>query len=148
MKKNIAFTLALVFASFLCAQVALAQQGTKNSTGPKIAVVDENYGEAAKAKVEQPAESSLYKRGESVSPLDGTAEFACRFRAVGLVSDGSIAHAVGHACCGGCEGVRTSGTERHAKFAAGHSIDGYHVASFSGRPAERRFRAFRIRRYP
>ena len=70
MKKNIAFTLALVFASFLCAQVALAQQGTKNSTGPKIDVVNENYGESAKVKNDQTAETSLYKRGENVSPLD------------------------------------------------------------------------------
>ena len=41
MKKSIAFTLALVFASFqLCSQVALAQ-GTRNgTTGPKINVVN------------------------------------------------------------------------------------------------------------
>ncbi|MBO4707314.1 MAG: hypothetical protein J5594_01985 [Elusimicrobiaceae bacterium] len=70
MKKNIAFTLALVFASFLCAQVALAQGTRNSSTGPKIDVVNENYGESVKAKNEQSAESSLYKRGESYSPLD------------------------------------------------------------------------------
>ena len=37
MKKSIAFTWVLVFALFqLCSQVALAQQGTKNSSGPKV----------------------------------------------------------------------------------------------------------------
>ncbi len=70
MKKKIALTLVLVFASFqLCSQIALAQ-GTKNSTGPKVEVVD-NYGETPKANnnAGQKAESSLYKR-EVVSPLD------------------------------------------------------------------------------
>ena len=70
MKKNVAFTLALVFALSLCAQVALAQQGTQNSTGPKISVVDENYGEVTKAKTTQAAESAIYSKGESTSPLD------------------------------------------------------------------------------
>ena len=71
MKKSIAFTLALVFALFqLCSQVTLAQE-TKNSTGPKIDVVNENYGEPSKSKTNaQAGESSLYKRGEAVSPLD------------------------------------------------------------------------------
>ena len=68
MKKNAAFTLALVFALSLCAQVASAQQG--NSTGPRIDVVDENYGEITKARTTQATESSLYSKGESVSPLD------------------------------------------------------------------------------
>ncbi len=66
MKKNVALTLALVFASFLCAQVSLAQN-TNNASGPKIDVVDENYGEVTKAK---PVETSLYAKGEVVSPLD------------------------------------------------------------------------------
>ena len=71
MKKSIAFTLALVFASFqLCPQVALAQT-RPNSTGPKIDVVNENYGEPTKAKLGADAgESSLYKRGEAASPLE------------------------------------------------------------------------------
>ncbi len=66
MKKNVALTLALVFALFLCAQVALAQN-TNNASGPKIDVVDENYGEVTKAKS---VETSLYSKGEVVSPLD------------------------------------------------------------------------------
>jgi len=69
MKKSIALTLALVFASF---GVAFAQQTAKQATGPKVDVVNENYGEPAKAKP-APANtgaSSLYKRSESVSPLD------------------------------------------------------------------------------
>ena len=73
MKKSIAFTLVLVFATFqLCSQVALAQQGTKNSTGPKVDVVNENYGEVSQNKTagQSAGESSLYKRGEAVSPLD------------------------------------------------------------------------------
>lgn len=71
MKKSIAFTLALVFASFqLCSQVALAQ-GTKNSSGPKIDVVNDNYGELDRTKTTSQAEEpSLYKKGDSVSPLD------------------------------------------------------------------------------
>lgn len=72
MKKSIAFTLALVFASFqLCSQVALAQ-GTRNgTTGPKINVVNENYGEPTKAKTNaEDGESSLYKRAEAASPLE------------------------------------------------------------------------------
>ncbi|MBQ2312537.1 MAG: hypothetical protein II183_00035 [Elusimicrobiaceae bacterium] len=74
MKKNIALTLVLVFASFqLCSQVALAQQqGTRNTTtGPKVNVVD-NYGEAASAATEGQvtAESAIYKRADNISPLD------------------------------------------------------------------------------
>lgn len=72
MKKSIAFTWVLVFALFqLCSQVALAQQGTKNSSGPKVDVVNENYGEVSQGKMAgQTGETSLYKRGESISPLD------------------------------------------------------------------------------
>ena len=74
MKKNIALTLVLVFASFqLCSQVALAQQqGTRGTTGPKVNVVDD-YGEAASSSSNvagQTAESSLYKRADNISPLD------------------------------------------------------------------------------
>ena len=69
MKKSIALTLVLVFASFqLCSQVALAQ-GTKTSSGPKVDVVDD-YGEEAGGRVSQGSESSLYKRADAVSPLD------------------------------------------------------------------------------
>ena len=72
MKKSIAFTLVLVFALFqLCSQVALAQQGAKNPTGPKVDVVNENYGEVSQNKTAgQAGESSLYKRNEALSPLD------------------------------------------------------------------------------
>ena len=71
MKKNIALTLVLVFASFqLCSQVALAQ-GTKNSAGPKVNVVSDNDKENTTADTaSQAAESSLYKRAEAPSPLD------------------------------------------------------------------------------
>lgn len=71
MKKSTALTLALVFASF-CAQAVYAQQGTKTSTGPKVNVVNETYGEPTKAKPVQAnaAGSSLYKPAEAVSPLD------------------------------------------------------------------------------
>lgn len=69
MRKNIALTLVLVFASFqLCSQVALAQ-GTRNSAGPKVNVVNDNNREAADI-AGQAAETSLYKRAEAVSPLD------------------------------------------------------------------------------
>lgn len=72
MKKSIAFTWVLVFALFqLCSQVSFAQQGTKNSTGPKVDVVNENYGEVSQNKAAgQNTETSLYRRGEAVSPLD------------------------------------------------------------------------------
>lgn len=69
MRKSIALTLALVFASF---GVAYAQQATKTATGPKVDVVNENYGEPAKAKSAQAntAASSLYKKAEATSPLE------------------------------------------------------------------------------
>lgn len=70
MKKSIALTLALVFASF--GVQAFAQQATKTATGPKVDVVNENYGEPAKAKpaTSNTGASSLYKRAETVSPLE------------------------------------------------------------------------------
>jgi type IV pilus secretin PilQ/predicted competence protein len=70
MKKSIALTLALVFASF-GVQAVYAQQAAKPA-GPKVDVVNENYGEPAKAKPApaNAAASSLYKRSETVSPLD------------------------------------------------------------------------------
>lgn len=69
MKKSIALTLVLVFASFqLCSQVALAQ-GTKTSSGPKVDVVDD-YGEESNGRISQGTEPSLYKRADAVSPLD------------------------------------------------------------------------------
>lgn len=70
MKKSIALTLALVFASF--GVQLYAQQTAKTATGPKVDVVNETYGEPAKAKQTQAntAASSLYKRAEATSPLD------------------------------------------------------------------------------
>ena len=70
MKKNVALTLVLVFASFqLCSQVSFAQ-GTRNSSGPKVNVVNDNTKEANADSTEQTAESSLYKRAGVASPLD------------------------------------------------------------------------------
>ena len=71
MKKSIALTLALVFASFqLCAGVATAQQ-TKNASGPNIDVVNETYGEATRKVVKEESPASAWnKRAEQSSPLD------------------------------------------------------------------------------
>jgi len=68
MRKSIALTLALVFASF--GVQAYAQQTAKPAAGPKVDVVNENYGEPAKAKAQGAAASSLYKKTEATSPLD------------------------------------------------------------------------------
>ena len=82
---------------------------------------------------------------ESLPAMDGAAEFACRYGAVGLVSGGAAFDAVGHACRGGRERIRAGGAERHAESETGHPTDGHHVHCFSKRSIERRFRVVWIR---
>lgn len=70
MKKSIALTLALVFASFqLCAGVASAQQAAKDASGPKIDVVNETYGEPTRNKSKNSG-IAVSKKAEEQSPLE------------------------------------------------------------------------------